>query len=274
MSPNIVKRLNIVVPYRDREAHLREFVPHLRAYFARDKVDRDIPYRVLLIEQEYGLPFNRGALKNIGFLLGRDDSDYMCFHDIDYLPIWADYTWVDMPTPIIWYGAETRPIAPERSTRFVENNLESFFGGVVLVPNNLFSQVNGYANSYWGWGYEDSDLHTRFMVAGINCGRRKGTFLPLTHDNEGFKLDGQRSAISATNLLLYRERWADGKWASGGLMEKDGLSNVAFDVLDRRTIPDDTSPERTAAWEIVTVRLNMQPRLDQIEALASSKVTE
>jgi hypothetical protein len=65
------------VPYRAREAHFNRFVPHVRAYFARDKVDRAIPYRVLIVEQEPGLPFNRGALKNIGFKIGSFDSDYL-----------------------------------------------------------------------------------------------------------------------------------------------------------------------------------------------------
>ena len=37
----------IVVPYRSREGHLKSFVPHLRAYFARDKSDRHIPFKAL-----------------------------------------------------------------------------------------------------------------------------------------------------------------------------------------------------------------------------------
>ena len=36
-----MKRLTIVVPYRARESHLEKFVPALRAYFARDKLDRE-----------------------------------------------------------------------------------------------------------------------------------------------------------------------------------------------------------------------------------------
>jgi hypothetical protein len=82
-----LKRLDIVVPYRDRLAHLNAFVPLLRAYFSRDKLDKDIPYRVFIVEQEQGLPFNRGAIKNVGFVLGREHSDYTCFYDIDYLPV-------------------------------------------------------------------------------------------------------------------------------------------------------------------------------------------
>jgi len=46
-----VKPLNVVVPYRDRQAHLNAFVPLLRAYFARDKIDQNIPYRVFIVEQ-------------------------------------------------------------------------------------------------------------------------------------------------------------------------------------------------------------------------------
>src|ERR1700674_114955 len=121
-----MRRLNVVVPYRAREAHFRQFVSHVRAYFARDKADRNIPYRVLIVEQEHGLPFNRGALKNIGFSLGSDQTDYTCFHDIDYLPIWADYSWVDQPTHIIWYGAGNRPIARGRSRYKVKHNFEAF----------------------------------------------------------------------------------------------------------------------------------------------------
>lgn len=55
-------RLTIIVPYRDRAHHLDAFLPHVRAYFARDKIDRTIPYQVLIIEQDSGLPFNRGGI--------------------------------------------------------------------------------------------------------------------------------------------------------------------------------------------------------------------
>jgi hypothetical protein len=168
-----MRRLLVVVPYRNREAHLKSFVPHLRAYFARDKFDRDIPYRVLIVEQDGNGPFNRGALKNVGFALGAADSEYTCFHDIDYLPIWADYSYAEEPTVVIWYGAETRPIAPEKTHRVDIVDMEIFLGGVVLIPNKLFSTVNGYSNEYWGWGYEDDDLRRRLLAAGVKFRNRK-----------------------------------------------------------------------------------------------------
>jgi len=263
-----MKRLNIVVPYRAREAHLRQFVPHVRSYFARDKVDRDIPYRVLIVEQEHdGLPFNRGALKNVGFVLGRDGSDYTAFHDIDYLPVWADYTFPDTLTPIVWYGAEARPLVVGRAGVIV-NPLERFFGAVALTPNEMFEQVDGFANSYWGWGYEDMDLAQRFLKAGFSHGRRKGTFLALDHQNEGLQIDKKTGAkIEQTPISVVNERLYQAKWSEGGTPSKnDGLSSLDFTILQRRAVPEISSSERQGSWEIVTVRLNMRPTPEQVTA--------
>jgi len=257
----MVKRLAIIVPYRDRQQHLDQFVPHMRAYFARDKLDKAIDYRVLIVEQERGLPFNRGALKNAGFLLAEGQSDYCCFHDIDYLPIWADYSFAEVPTPIVWYGAEERPIAPARTNKVAKHNLEHFFGGALIVPNADFRAVNGYSNDYWGWGYEDEDIKARFVAAGIVTGRRKGTFLPLVHESEGFRLDTTPSPIALANQQLLRERWAAAPAAAA-----EGLGTLAFEVIARASLAD-PSPERRAPWELIKVRLAGRPSLRQQEAL-------
>jgi hypothetical protein len=256
-------RLAIVVPYRERRQHLDQFEPHMRAYFARDKLDKDIDYRVLIVEQEVGLPFNRGAPKNAGFLLAEAQSDYCCFHDIDYLPIWADYSPVDRPTPIVWYGAEERPIAPRRTNLVAKHNLDLFFGGALIVPNGIVRAVNGYSNDYWGWGYEEEDIKARFAAAGIATGWRKGTFLPLVHDSEGLKLDATPSAIALVNQQLMQERWA-----AGPPMASDGLATLTFEVIARANLPD-AMPERSAPWELVKVRLHGRPSARQQDALAA-----
>ena len=95
------KRLAIVVPYRNRAEHLKSFVPHMSAYFQQDKLDRAIPISIHIIEQNGNAPFNRGKLLNAGFMLARDAADYFSFHDIDYLPIWADYSWSATPARLI-----------------------------------------------------------------------------------------------------------------------------------------------------------------------------
>jgi hypothetical protein len=233
-----MKRLGIVVPYRNREQHLNVFVPHMRAYFARDVVAREIPYRVTIVEQEAGLPFNRGAMKNIGYLLASEDSDYTAFHDVDYLPIWADYSYVPIFTGIAWYGDAIK-IDPSK-----------FFGGVVLVPNSVFAQANGYSNMYWGWGFEDEDLLYRIGSTGMGVAKRKGTFQTLPHIDEG----GQSPAALA-NWNLRQKKWRDGEFA----LKEDGLSNIDFEVLSRRKVAEGPTIEREAPWEIVTVRLKNSP---------------
>jgi N-terminal region of glycosyl transferase group 7/N-terminal domain of galactosyltransferase len=249
-----VKRLNVVVPHRDRQAHLNVFVPLLRAYFARDKIDRDIPYRALIIEQENGLPFNRGALKNVGFVLGRNHSDYTCFHDVDYLPVWADYSWSDTPTSIVWYGAETRPLSLKNPQHRKAHKIEDFFGGVLLTPNTLFEHVDGYANTYWGWGWEDTDLKCRYQSAGIAPTRRKGSFQALDHDHDGFNPDATPKPAAIANERQFNERWTLSR-----APQADGLKTLAFDILDRRPVPEGPVVERPAIWEIVKVRLKMKP---------------
>lgn len=257
------KRLLIIVPYRDRQAHLNQFVPHMKTYFERDKIDKDIPYNGLIVEQEDGQPFNRGMLKNIGFMLGQETSDYVCFHDVDYLPIWADYSWADCPTPILYYGAENRPIDPGRSDLTAQHNPDNLFGGALLVPNDDFRRINGFSNSYWGWGFEDLDMKARCLVAGIEASRRKGTFLPLDHVNEGFALTGQFRPIANVNRQLFTDRWHSGTVPAA----PDGLSTTGFEVLSRHLLIEE-NPERPGKWEKVTVRLNAQPLPEQMEALA------
>lgn len=63
-DPRYNKRLAIVVPYRNRAEHLARFVPHMVAYFQRDKLDRHISYTINIIEQLGDAPFNRGRLGN------------------------------------------------------------------------------------------------------------------------------------------------------------------------------------------------------------------
>jgi GT2 family glycosyltransferase len=124
-------------------------------------------------------------------------------------------------------------------------------GGAVLVTNDLFRRVNGYSNDYWGYGREDADLRRRFLSAGIEPGRRKGTFRALYHDSRGFKPDASHSNEFVRNRLVYEAKWMSGK-------THDGLSTLDYDIL-RRTKLFDAPAEREAVWEIVVVQLALDP---------------
>ena len=57
-------KLGIIVPYRDRESHLKKFTDGIRTYFKENKVD----YEVIIVEQSDDKPFNRGKLFNIVYI--------------------------------------------------------------------------------------------------------------------------------------------------------------------------------------------------------------
>jgi hypothetical protein len=209
-------RLAVIVPYRNRPQHLRQFVPHIRRYLDFARV-RD--YSIHIIEQAPGKRFNRGIVKNIGFKLAEASADYVCFHDVDYLPVEANYSPVDCPTLLISKGIT------------LDENLDLFLGGVVAFPNADFIKVNGYPNAYWSWGFEDVELRERCVLNGLAIKRREGVFRALPHVHEGQRPDGTPTDEARGSRELYLGR----KPYERHLMGLDGLSSVSFNLLGAQT---------------------------------------
>jgi hypothetical protein len=221
------RRLAIVVPFRHRHEHLRSFVPHMLRYFERDKLDRHIRYEIHIVEQADDSPFNRGALKNIGFATVRNRCDYVCFHDVDYLPVWSDYSFPEAPTRLIWHGLmasttdRTRPQgAPSR---------ETFFGGVVMFSNEHFEAIGGYPNCYWGWGAEDTELRMRCKLAGLEPSHRDGTYRALPHEHDGL----QRETLAFNEVATRNHRLLAARTATlPQLVREDSYATVAFEHVN------------------------------------------
>lgn len=47
----------------------------------------------------------------------------------------------------------------------------SLFGGVSAMTVEQFKAVNGYSNSFWGWGGEDDDMSNRLKHVGYYIAR-------------------------------------------------------------------------------------------------------
>ncbi len=151
-----MSKLAIIVPYRDREEHLAKFVPHMEKFLS----DKEIDFKIFVVEQGNDRPFNRGWLINIGYdISSQQGYDYFCFHDVDMLPEdkTCDYSWVDKPTHL--------------ATRLSKFNYRlvypEYFSGVTLFNKEHFEWINGYSNKYWGWGFEDDDLLYRCRKRGV-----------------------------------------------------------------------------------------------------------
>ena len=149
-----MKKLAIIVPYRDRPNHLRTFVKYMREFLPKNGVEE---FEIFVVEQNDNSPFNRGKLLNIGSKVAMEEGfDYLCFHDVDLLPIDADYSYPEYPSSLI---------------SDIENKdgdiLFRYFGGVTIFNVEDFKGINGYSNNYWGWGFEDDDLFHRVTHGGL-----------------------------------------------------------------------------------------------------------
>jgi hypothetical protein len=225
-DPRYSKRLAIIVPYRDRADHLARFVPHIAAYFERDKLDRQIAVTINIIEQWGNAPFSRGRLANCGFLLTQDTSDYVCIHDVDYMPMWADYSWTSNPARLIWHGLSMR------------ENWETFFGAVSLLDKSVFTAVNGFPNCYWGWGPEDLEMSNRLRLCGYKLERRDGTFIPLPHKHAGYSAPHMFNDVGRRTNNLFKKREPDLE----KLIAQDGVGTLKFRLVEKKLLALPTTP--------------------------------
>ena len=210
------EKLSIIVPYRDRESHLSQFIPHMENCPFLEGID----YEILIVEQEEGKPFNRGKLLNIGAIQSHTAS-YYCFHDVDMLPIVSDYSYTTVPTHL----------AAEAEQFGFKLPYQGYFGGVTLFDKHSFIKVNGYSNDYWGWGAEDDDVMFRCVARGVKVSRKNGRYKSLSHERNiaqdlysenlkkffGFKNDLNSEVINQK-------------------IDLDGLTTLDYEVLEEKKI--------------------------------------
>lgn len=172
----------VVVPYRNRLNHLAVFAPHM------ERILQSGSFRIVVIEQADELPFNRGALLNIGFVLVRQKTDWVVFHDVDMLPLDNSYNYGQRPATVVHLAS----CAEQFNYTLPYRN---YIGGVLSVACETFEAINGYSNKYWGWGGEDDDLYVRLWLHGIRVTNLRGLYRSLKH---------ARAKTSSNNSVQYR----------------------------------------------------------------------
>jgi hypothetical protein len=226
-------RLGIIVPYRARQEHLGKLLPHLISFFRRDLRNSHINPLIVIAEQADEGRFNRGWCRNGGFLAVEKHCDYVCFHDVDYLPVWADYSYSVFPTRIVWWGMNFRPVRVASDNKLWVTNSRNNFGAVIVMDRGQFLAANGYSNKYIGWGYEDDDLKARLESQGFATASRDGTFIPLDHDHEGFTTSGEKNQDWLDNEKLFvtlRRQYQESRSIPEGLSTMSlGHVEVAFE---------------------------------------------
>lgn len=153
VESKIPKRI-FIVPYRNRVQH-KFFFSKYMSYILEDKDD----YEIYFTHQCDARTFNRGAVKNIGFLAARDKYPQhyknitFIFNDVDTIPF----------TKIFDY----------ETTHGVVKHYYGFkyaLGGIVVMKGADFEKTNGFPG-FWGWGMEDTVLQKRCEAVGLNIDR-------------------------------------------------------------------------------------------------------
>ncbi len=185
----MAKKLGVIVPYRHRYYHLLAFKKEISDYLD----SKNIPFELIVVEQDDGRNFNRGMLLNIGFVKAKYlKCDYVVFHDVDMIPIDVDYSYSEYPVHL--------------ANNFEPNDIrivfDEYFGGVTIFPVEIFERINGFSNEYWGWGFEDDDLLYRCKSNNVDLDIKE--IKQPGGNSAALKFNGHNSIVKTENLTFKR----------------------------------------------------------------------
>lgn len=152
-----IPKIVFIIPYRNRENDKRFFDLHMKKIL--EDYDRS-SYSICYIHQKDNRNFNRGAMKNIGFLYCKENypNDYhnitLVFNDVD-----------TMPSRKGMFNYET-----------TQGTIKHFYGhthtlgGIFSIKGSDFEKIQGFPN-FWAWGYEDNAIYRRATIENIKVDR-------------------------------------------------------------------------------------------------------
>lgn len=145
----LIPKIIFIIPYRDREEHLKCYINHINK--TKKYYNWNNGYmKFFFIHQKDKRNFNRGAMKNIGFIFVKNKypNNYknitLVFNDID-----------------------TYPETPELINYETQEGIVKHFygynwslGGIFSIKSSDFEKTKGFPN-FWGWGLEDNVMNDR-----------------------------------------------------------------------------------------------------------------
>jgi hypothetical protein len=150
----VVPKRIFIVPYRNRIQH-KFFFSKYMSFLLEDKQD----YEIYFSHQCDARTFNRGAIKNIGFIAAKNkypqhykDISFI-FNDVDTIPFHKIFDY-DTTHGVVkhYYG------------------FKYALGGIVVMKGADFEKTNGFPG-FWGWGMEDNVLQKRCEAIGLHIDR-------------------------------------------------------------------------------------------------------
>ncbi|BFZ09920.1 hypothetical protein BsWGS_12959 [Bradybaena similaris] len=205
-------KVGIIVPFRDRDIHLKIFLRHMHPFLQRQNLE----YGIIIVEQEADSLFNRAILFNIGFVESIKVRSYDCFvfHDVDLLPL----------NDKNYYSCGDQPVhlSAAIDTHNYKLMYHELFGGASMMTREMIEKVNGFSNVYFGWGGEDDDMSYRIrshsmLIERYTSGVARYTMMRHAKENKE-----DRTRLFATS----RQR-----------IHKDGLNSLKYELLDKELRP-------------------------------------
>ncbi|MCI4387394.1 hypothetical protein PGIGA_G00073770 [Pangasianodon gigas] len=207
----------IVVPYRNRQSHLRTLLYHLHPFLQRQQIH----YGIYIVHQSGNSTFNRAKLLNVGVREALKEEDWGCIflHDVDLLPENDHNTYTCHPQ----YPTHLSVAMDKFRYRLP---YPQYFGGVSALTPDQYLKMNGFPNQYWGWGGEDDDIATRVRLSGMKIVRPPvavGHYKMIKHKGDKGNEQNPR------RFDLLKHTWLN--WRS------DGLNSLTYELLSKELEP-------------------------------------
>ncbi|XP_077365421.1 beta-1,4-galactosyltransferase 1-like [Festucalex cinctus] len=223
--PNCIAqhKVAIVIPFRNRHEHLKHWLYYLHPILMRQQLD----YGVYVINQAGEGAFNRAKLLNVGFAEAQKDSDYRCFvfSDVDLVPM-------DDRNLYRCFG-NPRHLAVAMDKFQFSLPYQNYFGGVCSLSKEQYLRINGFPNTFWGWGGEDDDMYNRITFRGMSISRPNvliGKYKMIKHNRD---LHNEVNPVNPDKVGKTRNT-----------MNHDGVSSLHYKV---------SSVERHPCYTFITV---------------------
>jgi hypothetical protein len=188
------------------EKRMREYLVDLN----KDESTSIGPCLFVYAHQADNRPFNRGAMKNIGFLAMKKQfaNHYkditFVFHDVDTFPA---------KNGILPYKTETGVVKHYYGFTFA-------LGGIFAIKGGDFEKSNGFPN-FWGWGLEDNAIYDRCISTGLSVDR--SIFYEMSSDMIERPFDGDTRLVSKRDSVVYKQETPDSL--------KD-ITNIKYDLVE------------------------------------------
>jgi len=196
MASTTPPKLIFIVPYRDREQQRQFFARHMEHILSDYAPGEAVVY---FVHQRDGRSFNRGAIKNIGFIAMRAkfpetyQTTTFVFNDVDTMPYTKGFL-----------NYETTPGIVKHFYGF-----QFALGGIVSIRGADFERINGFPN-FWAWGYEDNLFQSRVLRASPPLHIDRSQFYPLMDKNIMQMKDGLERCVNKKEFDRYLHRTPEG----------------------------------------------------------------